>query len=127
MFHHHPIETLWLCVLVLCVLPSSSARDAIAHHAIQLHKGKVGAREVQGLGKKAFDFWGPNTCKNLNTLIHTKQRVMQVSAIIPVLSALPGGGGGGGVLRFGLDRGVLFKPQKPYPSLRVILAEKGTQ
>ena len=33
---------------------------------------------------------------------------------------------GGGVLRFELDRGVLLKPQNPYPSLRVILAEKGT-
>ena len=34
--------------------------------------------------------------------------------------------GGGGVLRFGLDRVVPLKPQNPYPSLRVILAEKGT-
>ena len=31
-----------------------------------------------------------------------------------------------GVLRFELDRGVSLKPQNPYPSLRVILAEKGT-
>ena len=31
----------------------------------------------------------------------------------------------GVVLRFGLDRGVLLKPRNPYPSLRVILAEKG--
>ena len=31
-----------------------------------------------------------------------------------------------GVLRFELDRGVPLKPQNPYPSLRVILAEKGT-
>ena len=34
--------------------------------------------------------------------------------------------GGGGVLRFELDRGVPLEPQNPYPSLRVILAEKGT-
>ena len=33
---------------------------------------------------------------------------------------------GGGVLRFELDGGVLLEPQNPYPSLRVILAEKGT-
>ena len=33
---------------------------------------------------------------------------------------------GGGVLRFELDRGVPLEPQNPYPSLRVILAEKGT-
>ena len=31
----------------------------------------------------------------------------------------------GGVLRFELDRGVPLEPQNPYPSLRVILAEKG--
>ena len=31
-----------------------------------------------------------------------------------------------GVLRFELDRGVPLRPQNPYPSLRVILAEKGT-
>ena len=31
-----------------------------------------------------------------------------------------------GVLRFELDRGVKLEPQNPYPSLRVILAEKGT-
>ena len=31
-----------------------------------------------------------------------------------------------GVLRFELDRGVTLEPQNPYPSLRVILAEKGT-
>ena len=34
--------------------------------------------------------------------------------------------GGGGVLRFGLDRGVQLEPQNPFPSLRIILAEKGT-
>ena len=33
---------------------------------------------------------------------------------------------GGGVLRFELDRGVPLEPQNPYPSLRVILAKKGT-
>ena len=33
---------------------------------------------------------------------------------------------GGGVLRFELDRGVQLKPQNPYPSVRVILAKKGT-
>ena len=40
----------------------------------------------------------------------------------------PGKGyiGGGGVLRFELDRGVPLEPQNPYPSLRVILAKKGT-
>ena len=32
----------------------------------------------------------------------------------------------GGVLRFELDRGVPLEPQNPYPSLRVILTEKGT-
>ena len=32
----------------------------------------------------------------------------------------------GGVLRFELDRGVPLEPQNPYPSLRVILAKKGT-
>ena len=32
----------------------------------------------------------------------------------------------GGVNRFELDRGVPLVPQNPYPSLRVILAEKGT-
>ena len=31
-----------------------------------------------------------------------------------------------GVLRFELDRGVPLEPQNPYPSLRVILAEKDT-
>ena len=31
-----------------------------------------------------------------------------------------------GVLRFELVRGVPLEPQNPYPSLRVILAEKGT-
>ena len=36
------------------------------------------------------------------------------------------GGGGGGVLRFGSDGGVPLKPPNLYPSLRVILAEKGT-
>ena len=30
-----------------------------------------------------------------------------------------------GVLRFELDRGVPLEPQNPYPSLRVILEEKG--
>ena len=34
--------------------------------------------------------------------------------------------GGGEVLRFELDRGVPLEPQNPYPSLRVILAEKDT-
>ena len=29
------------------------------------------------------------------------------------------------VLKFDLDRGVQLEPQNPYPSLRVILAEKG--
>ena len=33
---------------------------------------------------------------------------------------------GGGVLRFGSDGGVPLKPPNPYPSLRVILAVKGT-
>ena len=32
----------------------------------------------------------------------------------------------GGVLRFGLDGGVLLEPQNPYPSLRVIFGGKGT-
>ena len=37
----------------------------------------------------------------------------------------PGGGGGGvGILRFGSDGGVPLKPPNPYPSLRVILAER---
>ena len=36
------------------------------------------------------------------------------------------GGGGGGVLRCCLDGGARLKPPNPYPSLRVILAEKGT-
>ena len=36
------------------------------------------------------------------------------------------GGGGGGVLRWCLDGGARLKPPNPYPSLRVILAEKGT-
>ena len=31
-----------------------------------------------------------------------------------------------GVLRFEFDRGVQLEPQNPYPSLRVILAKKGT-
>ena len=31
-----------------------------------------------------------------------------------------------GILRFELDRGVPLEPQNPYPSLRVILAERGT-
>ena len=35
-------------------------------------------------------------------------------------------GGGGGVLRFGSDGGVPLKPPNPYPSLRVILAKRGT-
>ena len=35
-------------------------------------------------------------------------------------------GGGGVVLRFGSDGGVPLKPPNLYPSLRVILAEKGT-
>ena len=34
--------------------------------------------------------------------------------------------GGGGVLRCCLDGGAQLKPPNPYPSLRVILAEKGT-
>ena len=34
--------------------------------------------------------------------------------------------GGGGVLRFELDWGVPLEPQNPYPSLRMIMAEKGT-
>ena len=34
--------------------------------------------------------------------------------------------GGGGVLRFGSNGGVPLKPPNLYPSLRVILAEKGT-
>ena len=38
----------------------------------------------------------------------------------------PGPGGGGGVLRCCLDGGARLKPPNPYPSLRVILAEKGT-
>ena len=33
---------------------------------------------------------------------------------------------GGGELRFEWDRGVPLEPQNPYPSLRVILAKKGT-
>ena len=32
----------------------------------------------------------------------------------------------GGVLRFELDRIVMLEPQNPYPTLRVILAEKDT-
>ena len=32
----------------------------------------------------------------------------------------------GGVLRFELDMGVPLEPQNPYPSLKVILAKKGT-
>ena len=32
----------------------------------------------------------------------------------------------GGALRFELDRGVPLEPQNPHPSLRVILAQKGT-
>ena len=35
-----------------------------------------------------------------------------------------GGGGGGGVLRCCLDGGARLKPPSPYPSLRVILAER---
>ena len=31
-----------------------------------------------------------------------------------------------GVLRFELDRGMPLDPQNPYPSLRVILTNKGT-
>ena len=31
-----------------------------------------------------------------------------------------------GLLRFELDRGVPLEPHNPYPSLRVILAKKGT-
>ena len=31
-----------------------------------------------------------------------------------------------GVLRFELDSGVPLEPQNPFPSLRVILAKKGT-
>ena len=42
----------------------------------------------------------------------------------------PGGGGGGGgvrgVRRCCLDGGARLKPPNPYPSLRVMLAEKGT-
>ena len=37
-----------------------------------------------------------------------------------------GPGGGGGVLRCCLDGGARLKPPNQYPSLRVILAEKGT-
>ena len=48
---------------------------------------------------------------------------------LPDLGASPhprGGGGGGGVLRFGSDGGVPLKPPNLYPSLSVILVEKGT-
>ena len=34
--------------------------------------------------------------------------------------------GGGGSLRLGAFRGVLLKPENPYPFLRVIFAENGT-
>ena len=36
--------------------------------------------------------------------------------------ARPGGGG----TQIWVDRGVTLEPQNPYPSLRVILAKKGT-
>ena len=39
---------------------------------------------------------------------------------------LAGQGNPGGVFRLELDRGVPLEPQNPYPSLSVILAEKGT-
>ena len=38
----------------------------------------------------------------------------------------PGGGGGGGYSDVVLDGGARLKLPNPYPSLRVILAEKGT-
>ena len=37
------------------------------------------------------------------------------------------GPGAPGVLRFKFDRGVPLEPHNPYPSLRVILAEKVTR
>ena len=40
--------------------------------------------------------------------------------------SMPRGGGGGGVLRCCLDGGARLTPPNQYPSLRVILAEKGT-
>ena len=43
--------------------------------------------------------------------------------MIPIWKHDPGPGG---LLRFELDRGVPLEPQNPYPSLRVILAKKGT-
>ena len=42
------------------------------------------------------------------------------------LTSIINPGGGGGVLRFGSDGCVPLKPPNLYPSLRVILAEKGT-
>ncbi|XP_072034800.1 transmembrane and coiled-coil domain-containing protein 3-like [Amphiura filiformis] len=79
MWLHHS-ATLGLCLVAFYLVDYASAAkadDIIANHAIQLHKGKVGSTELRGIGKRGFDFWGPNTCKNLNTLIHTKHHVMQ--------------------------------------------------
>ena len=58
---------------------------------------------------------------SLTIIIYFKQQEIKQYVANP-----GGGGGGGGVLRCCLDGGARLKPPNPYPSLRVILAEKGT-
>ena len=54
--------------------------------------------------------------KNFVKMVHTLMLSFKKGLVVPPE----------GVLRFELDRGVPLELQNPYPSLRVIVAEKGT-
>ena len=76
-------------------------------------KGAIGKPE----GPKKHPIWAAHPRTHLSTKYPPPQGSSQAQHDIWAL---------GGVLRFELDRGVILEPQNPYPSLRVILAEKGT-
>ena len=69
--------------------------------------------------KQSLEWVGVSRCR-------PQAPVKSALSTAPALkNALSGAGARGGVLRFGSDGGVPLKPPNPYPSLRVILAEKG--
>ena len=73
----------------------------------------IGQRQIHTLFAELRHISKMRTIQNNVWFMHRS-----VSCIMPLSM--------GGVLRFELDRGVPLEPQNPYPSLRVILAEKGT-
>ena len=57
-----------------------------------------------------------------NWIFKDGKEIMSITNVLHIV----GFRGGGGVLRFELDRCVPLEPQNPYPSLRAILAKKGS-